>query len=505
MEASDKGNHMVLSIECEFFGEVNPNDFCYCKLFIKEDLKAGWEEIGITETMPTLNSLSWDQKFNVIYKFQSHQIIKISIFKQHEENSTLIGISEGHLSKIISVSSQLELKNPNEVIVGRISIVSEEQTTSKLQAFMVLAGKNLIDLDTFSKSDPFIRIFKKRQGNWKLIHQSNVVENDLNPEWDPISIDYNHLCNCDRNNLIKVECYDYDDTETKEFMGSCEFQAGRLTEGAEFQLINPNKLVHGAPKVTGALVVKKFDLHEEESFIDYIRRGMNINLNIAIDYTTSNGDPSEPNSLHYIKEEELNEYQSAISILGSILSNYDSDHQYAVYGFGGKPSWLGSLSHGFPLNKDPSNPYIQGYEEVLNIYRSTLSEIELSGPTHFSELINIQIDLAKRSGPNTYNILLILSDGDLHDYQETVDAIVAASYLPISILIIGIGYENFLQLKKLDGDQVLLVDSHNKKSARDIVQFVAFRKVSTNLSLFGKEALMEIPGQLMSYMKFNKA
>jgi hypothetical protein len=38
-----------------------------------------------------------------------------------------------------------------------------------------------------------------------------------------------------------------------------------------------------------------------------------------------------------------------------------------------------------------------------------------------------------------YNILLILTDGEIHDMQATKDIIVDASELPLSIIIIGIG------------------------------------------------------------------
>jgi hypothetical protein len=43
----------------------------------------------------------------------------------------------------------------------------------------------------------------------------------------------------------------------------------------------------------------------------------------------------------------------------------------------------------------------------------------------------------------SYNILLILTDGEIHDMQATVDLIVQASELPLSIIIIGVGNEKF--------------------------------------------------------------
>ncbi len=51
-----------------------------------------------------------------------------------------------------------------------------------------------------------------------------------------------------------------------------------------------------------------------------------------------------------------------------------------------------------------------------------------------------------------YNILLILTDGEIHDMAATVDLIVNASHLPLSIIIVGVGEEKFKLMKELDSD-----------------------------------------------------
>ena len=44
---------------------------------------------------------------------------------------------------------------------------------------------------------------------------------------------------------------------------------------------------------------------------------------------------------------------------------------------------------------------------------------------------------------NAYIILLILTDGIIHDMEETLQDIVDSAYLPLSIIIVGIGNEDF--------------------------------------------------------------
>jgi hypothetical protein len=46
--------------------------------------------------------------------------------------------------------------------------------------------------------------------------------------------------------------------------------------------------------------------------LDYLRGGMQIALIFAIDFTTSNGEVTNPDSLHYICSNSFNDYETAI-------------------------------------------------------------------------------------------------------------------------------------------------------------------------------------------------
>ena len=52
-----------------------------------------------------------------------------------------------------------------------------------------------------------------------------------------------------------------------------------------------------------------------------------------------------------------------------------------------------------------------------------------------------------------YFILLVLTDGEITDMDETIKAIVEASYLPLSIIIVGVGSANFSNMEYLDADK----------------------------------------------------
>lgn len=74
-----------------------------------------------------------------------------------------------------------------------------------------------------------------------------------------------------------------------------------------------------------------------------------------------------------------------------------------------------------------------------------------------------------------YFILLILTDGVITDMADTREAIVQASHLPMSVIIVGIGNADFSDMQMLGGDDGILRSPKGEPVLRDIVQFVSFR------------------------------
>lgn len=128
---------------------------------------------------------------------------------------------------------------------------------------------------------------------------------------------------------------------------------------------------------------------------------------------------------------------------------------------GGKPK-LPTLSsnqvlHCFPINGLPQTPEVYGLPGIMNAYRNIIYNVELSGPTLFNPIITETMKLAQlnKNAGNQYIILLILTDGAIHDMEATKNSIVKAAGLPLSIIIVGIGNENFANMEILDGDNGL--------------------------------------------------
>ncbi|KAK5622092.1 Copine-8, partial [Crenichthys baileyi] len=288
----------------------------------------------------------------------------------------------------------------------------------------------------------------------------------------------------------------------------------------------------------------------ELSFLDYIRGGTQINFTVAIDFTASNGNPSQPTSLHYMSPYQLNDYAMALRAIGEIIQDYDSDKMFPALGFGAKLPPDGRVSHEFPLrfpqetvyrlssgpfpgthpvrsslplrftrssidtfyldyiNGNPQNPYCNGIDGVMEAYYQSLKSVRLYGPTHFSPVINHVARYASAvTDGSQYFILLIISDGVITDMAQTKESIVNAASLPMSIIIVGVGPAEFDEMIELDGDEER-ISSQGRYAERDIVQFVPFRDYIDrrgnhilSMARLAKEVLAEIPDQFLSYMR----
>ena len=246
---------------------------------------------------------------------------------------------------------------------------------------------------------------------------------------------------------------------------------------------------------------------KEYCFLDYLRGGMEINLTIGIDFTGSNGSPLYEDSLHYTTQGKLNNYESAIKSCGNILAVYDSDQLFPVYGYGAVLGTQYNL-HCFPLNGNNDDPKINTIDNILKIYREQIPKLDFAGPTYFAPLIQklnntVKQELIEEHFMN-YNILMILTDGQINDMSATIDALVEASFLPISVIIIGIGKGPFGNMDTLDADERPLFDSNGRKANRDLVQFVPFENFKNDGEKLAEQVLEEVPRQVVQYFQYKK-
>jgi len=475
------------------------------------------QELGRTECIKDTLNPKFVTKIPIDYRFETNQHLKFVVYdvdKDYKDltHQDLIGEARCLLSKIVTSTQQtlvMNLQRPGKQAHGTITIISEEIHNSNTVVTLQFSASNLDKKDLFGKSDPFFVISRSLEsGKWDPVFKSVYIDKTLNPSWGEFTVSMQTLCNGDPQRTLLCEIFDWNKSGKHEIIGSCQFslQDLSMSVGKSWNVVNETKRQKKKSYTnSGILNLQKCQIVKEHSFLEYISGGCQIGLVVAIDFTGSNGDPRDPSSLHYNNPTGPNQYQSALLSTGEVLCHYDADNNYPTYGFGAivPPSHI--PSHCWPLNGNWSNPEVHGIKGLLDVYQQTLNHVNLYGPTNFAEIIKqakrIATSQSNTQSQQNYTILLICTDGEISDIDNTIDEIVgAANTVPLSIIIVGIGNADFVNMKRLDADENPLLDRRGVRATRDIVQFVPLNQITSQQNL-ASELLAEIPKQMVDFYK----
>ncbi|TYH24229.1 hypothetical protein ES288_A03G075100v1 [Gossypium darwinii] len=469
----------------------------------------------VFRTEVVLNSLTptWIAKYTITYHFEVVQNLLFKVFdvdtQYHNVEMKMLKLEEQQslgeacctLSEIVTKPNRsltLDLIRREESVssthsqhCGKLTVHAEECFSSKSTADIILRCIDLESKDLFSKSDPFLVISKLVESGISIpVCKTEVLKNDHNPTWKPVFLNIQQVGS--KDSPLVIECFNFNSNGKHDLIGKVRKSLADLEKlhlGREGEnLYLPTLVGHNYENkiLNSKLLVDKFSETAQHSFLDYLAGGFELNFMVAIDFTASNGNPRLPDSLHYIDPSgRLNAYQKAIYGVGEVLQFYDADRRYPAWGFGARPI-DGPVSHCFNLNGSSNYCEVQGIQGIMMAYTSALFNVSLAGPTLFGHVINRASVVACDSlstGAKKYFVLLIITDGVITDLQETKDALVKASDLPLSILIVGVGGADFKEMEILDADKGERLESTTGCIAsRDIVQFVPFRDVQNSPS-----------------------
>lgn len=510
LELSSLANFDVLS-------KSDPQVFVYMGERGTTGTATRWRLVGATEMIRDNLNPKFSKSVPVDYYFEEVQQIRFVVCDIDKpsgrmEDQDLIGEVTCTLSDIVASRGAMsrKLMNPKYTQnLGTLHVRAHEVKDLKTTARLTLSGSRLDKKDFFGKSDPYLVISRQNKDqSWTVVHRTEVIKKTLDPAWRPFETPLSRLNDGDVDRLILVQCYDWDKVGEHDFIGECRITTKQLASGARFDLINPKKQSSKKYVNSGTLIVNNVEMLKEYSFLDYLAGGTEVSLIVSVDFTASNGDPKFSNSLHYNNPYEPNEYARAIMAVGEILAPYDSDNNFPVFGFGAKIPPTFAVNHCFPLTFNPANPEVFGVQGILNSYHTALQSITLYGPTNFAPTIQAASARAQqlfqqKDDVQAYLILLIITDGEITDMDDTVREIVNASYLPLSVIIVGVGSADFNNMEALDGDDGLLRYG-GRAAQRDIVQFVPFRNFKGRpIHELAAHTLAEVPGQFLAFMRAN--
>ncbi|CAD8072644.1 unnamed protein product [Paramecium sonneborni] len=465
------------------FSKSDPQILIFGKQFRNNCLDQNWSIIGKTETIQNNLNPNFQTSIILDYIFEIKQPLRFEVRDVDGDNFDDLGFVETTVGIIFGSRNQTCILDLNQG--GKLITMCEKNQDLNELYIMQIKGSNLKG-SWCSQPNPSFKLYKCTNSNEFFAYQSELVHKTSNPSWKTFQMKQFKI-----GDKFKLEVYN----SINKIIGSNYITIEQLKkEQREFYLSNNGGLIQ----------FLQFETLFKYTFMDYIQGGTQLNLSIAIDFTLSNKDQKQYDSLHRIYSQ--NQYAQALTSIGEILLAYDYDKQVSCYGFGAKLNFpnlkTNTLSHCFPLSGDPNNTNAQGLDGIMQMYQNALNYLIFSGPTYFGPLIvevMKQATFIKQQGLNQYLILLIITDGAIHDMDQVEQYLEQAAFLPISIIIIGVGDDDFTLMKRLDGDvsDGLMMQQINK---RDLVQFVPFRDFKDSM-LLAKEVLEELPDQLVNYME----
>ncbi|KAM5157621.1 copine-4 [Mantella aurantiaca] len=487
-------------------------------VILKMQSHGQWFEVDRTEIIRTCINPIFSKIFTVDFYFEEVQRLRFEVHDISSNHNGLkdadfLGGMECTLGQIVSQRklSKSLLKHGNTAGKSSITVIAEELSGNDDYVELSFSARKLDDKDFFSKSDPFLEAFRMNDdGTQQLVHRTEVVMNNLNPAWKTFKVSVNSLCSGDHDRKLKCIVWDWDSNGKHDFIGEFtstfkEMRGAMEGRQVQWECINPKyRMKKKNYKNSGIVILNQCKIHKMHSFLDYIMGGCQIQFTVAIDFTASNGDPRNSCSLHYIHPYQPNEYLKALVAVGEICQDYDSDKMFPAFGFGARIPPDYKVSHDFAINFNEDNPECAGIQGVVEAYQNCLPKLQLYGPTNIAPIIQ---KVAKSASEEThtmeatqYFILLILTDGVITDMADTREAIVHASHLPMSVIIVGVGNADFSDMQMLDGDDGILRSPKGEPVLRDIVQFVPFRNFKhASPAALAKSVLAEVPNQVVDY------
>uniref|UniRef100_A0A452TTU6 Copine 7 n=1 Tax=Ursus maritimus TaxID=29073 RepID=A0A452TTU6_URSMA len=479
-------------------GGAGPGERLVAAAFLWGLLSLGCLQVDRTEVVRSSLHPVFSKVFTLDYYFEEVQKLRFEVYDTHGpgnlgcQDDDFLGGMECTLGQIVAqkkMTRPLLLKFGRNAGKSTITVIAEDISGNNGYVELSFRARKLDDKDLFSKSDPFLELYRVNDDqSEQLVYRTEVRARCLGA-WAPQCL-----------------VWDYDSRGKHDFIGEFsttfeEMQKAFGEDQAQWECVNAKyKQKKRHYKNSGVVILADLKV----SCGSYLEGGQ-----VAIDFTASNGDPRNSCSLHYINPFQPNEYLQALVAVGEICQDYDSDKRFSALGFGARIPPKYEVSHDFAINFNPEDDECEGIQGVVEAYRNCLPRVQLYGPTNVAPIISKVARMAaaeEHTGEaSQYYILLVLTDGVVTDMADTREAIVRASHLPMSIIIVGVGNADFTDMQTLDGDDGVLRSLRGEPALRDIVQFVPFRELkSASPAALAKCVLAEVPRQLVEYYSYKE-
>eukprot|EP01083_Nonionella_stella_P086550 240529_1 len=476
---------------------LSPSDpSSFIVVSIKNQLSNTYTTVGKTSIISDTSKPDFFDDIRIEYYFERMQSLRLDIYDGDERQvgttHDYIGYAEIVVGDLVTANGQRLIVpihdkqgkklQPIAIVEAHVMDDTVDQGGNDQIAF-VFSTQEMPQMK-FGKTDLFFEIYSKTNDRqWGSVYTSEHIHSaySLDCTWNKFKIDLETLCYGDRNRPVLIKCWQWSRVAQPYHLCAVTTTLAQLEGGNDMPWRKwdqrQNRYTHGN---CGVLRIKHVTTSKKYQFISFLRGGLQLQLTVAIDLTGINQYESQ--------------YMKIMKCMGNVLLPYGARGTIGAYGFGANLYPMRqNASSCFSLTPE-ANAEVYGIDELC---KDCLNKVQLSGPQYLNAIINhvaTQSSAMCTQNDQSYTILLIITAGVIDDMHKTIDSIVEAAHLPLSIIFVGIGDVNF--------DTWPLQHSRTgKRVRRDLVQFVALNQCKNQLiSAVARDTLEQIPQQIVSFM-----
>ena len=227
---------------------------------------------------------------------------------------------------------------------------------------------------------------------------------------------------------------------------------------------------------------------------EFLKSGIKLNNFIAFDFSQGKNRQK--------REKSFVNFTKIIQKIKDRTYFYANHHMSYLYGFGGKliTDNIQNINDNiFNINFQNNSPV--KLDNICEVFNSSLDKINPLNPVSLPKLIRFFTkkiyDLYEVS---VYNILFIITREiiEAKEKQELIDAIIESCFLPLTIVLLGEGYNDFYKLRPFFEEQIKETKIGIKRPRNNII-FKDFRDFDESSSKFMNWCLEEISKHIIEF------
>jgi len=190
-------------------------------------------DLGTTEVLKNNLNPEWTTSFPLEYELETNMNIVVEVFDKMSKGKDIgMGSVSLDVNELYNAEGKTMVVNMKKgKVIARVETL---QGSGSLR--LKLCGSKLKNIESgmFGKSDPFFEIKTKNiigmKVEWNTVYRSNVVKDNLNPNWKEDNISLSALCRGDLDAALLVTIFDHESDGEHDFMGQLEITVNRLVD-----------------------------------------------------------------------------------------------------------------------------------------------------------------------------------------------------------------------------------------------------------------------------------